>query len=264
MIDISDLVKTFHRGSVNEVLALSGINLQVKKGDFITLIGSNGAGKSTLLNCLAGSYSIDSGHIRIDEQDVSRWPEHRRAAMISRVFQDPLLGTCAPLSIEQNLALANRRGQKHGLGTGVRRTDRELFRQQLGLLGLGLEERLRDPVGLLSGGQRQALTLLMATLIRPQVLLLDEHTAALDPKTAQQVLALTVKLIAEQHLTALMVTHNMRQALQLGNRLIMLHAGRVILDVAGAEKAALDVDDLLEKFYSLRGEEFASDRMLLV
>jgi putative tryptophan/tyrosine transport system ATP-binding protein len=264
MIDIADLVKTFHRGSINEVLALAGINLQVKKGDFITVIGSNGAGKSTLLNCLAGSYSIDSGHLRIDAQDLSRWPEHRRAALISRVFQDPLLGTCGPLSIEQNLALANRRGQTHGLGKGVKAADRELFRQQLRQLGLGLEDRLRDPVGLLSGGQRQALTLLMATLIRPQVLLLDEHTAALDPKTAQQVLALTVKLIAEQQLTALMVTHNMRQALQLGNRLIMLHAGRVILDVAGEEKAALSVDDLLQKFYSLRGEEFISDRMLLV
>lgn len=264
MIDIADLVKTFHRGSINEVLALAGINLQVKKGDFITVIGSNGAGKSTLLNCLAGSYSIDSGHLRIDDQDLSRWPEHQRAALISRVFQDPLLGTCGPLSIEQNLALANRRGQSHGLGKGVKTADRELFRQQLRQLGLGLEERLRDPVGLLSGGQRQALTLLMATLIRPQVLLLDEHTAALDPKTAQQVLALTVKLIAEQQLTALMVTHNMRQALQLGNRLIMLHAGRVILDVAGEEKAALSVDDLLKKFYSLRGEEFVSDRILLV
>lgn len=264
MIDIADLVKTFHRGSVNEVLALAGINLRVKKGDFITVIGSNGAGKSTLLNCLAGSYSLDSGHIRIDDQDLSRWPEHKRASMLSRVFQDPLLGTCGPLSIEQNLALASRRGKTHGLGTGVRQGDRELFRQQLRQLGLGLEERLRDPVGLLSGGQRQALTLLMATLIRPQVLLLDEHTAALDPKTAQQVLELTVKLIAEQQLTALMVTHNMRQALQLGNRLIMLHAGRVILDVAGAEKAALSVDDLLQKFYTLRGEEFVSDRMLLV
>lgn len=264
MIEIVDLVKTFHRGSVNEVLALAGINLQVKKGDFITLIGSNGAGKSTLLNCLAGSYSIDSGHVLIGEKDLGHWPEHRRAEVISRVFQDPLLGTCAPLSIEQNLALAYRRGKSHGLGRGVKRTDRDLFCTQLQLLGLGLEERLRDPVGLLSGGQRQALTLLMATLIRPEVLLLDEHTAALDPKTAQQVLELTVKLIAEQQLTALMVTHNMRQALQLGNRLVMLHGGRVILDVAGEEKAALDVEDLLQKFYSVRGEEFVSDRMMLV
>ncbi len=264
MITINDLVKTFHRGSVNEVLALAGINLQVKKGDFITVIGSNGAGKSTLLNCLAGSYGIDSGHIHIDEQDVTRWPEHQRATRISRVFQDPLLGTCGSLSIEQNLALANRRGKSHGLGKGVRRSDRELFQKQLRQLGLGLEERLKDRVGLLSGGQRQALTLLMATLVRPKILLLDEHTAALDPKTALQVLELTEQLIKEQQLTALMVTHNMRQALQLGNRLIMLHGGRIILDVCGDEKAAMSVEDLLEQFYAARGEEFVSDRMLLV
>ena len=264
MIEISDLVKTFHRGSVNEVLALSGINLQVRRGDFITIIGSNGAGKSTLLNCLAGSIAIDSGHIRIEEQDVTRWPEYRRATLLSRVFQDPLLGTCGPLSIEQNLALANRRGKIHGLGSGVRRQDRDLFRKQLRQLGLGLEDRLKDGVGLLSGGQRQALTLLMATLVKPKILLLDEHTAALDPKTAQQVLELTRLLIDEQQLTALMVTHNMRQALQLGNRLIMLHGGRIILDVSGADKAAMSVDDLLEQFYKVRGEEFVSDRMLLV
>ena len=264
MIAIQDLVKTFHRGSVNEVLALAGVNLQVRKGDFITVIGSNGAGKSTLLNCLAGSYGIDSGHLRIDAQDVTRWPEFQRATQISRVFQDPLLGTCGSLSIEQNLALANRRGQSHGLGKGVKRSDRELFRQQLTQLGLGLEERLKDRVGLLSGGQRQALTLLMATLVKPKILLLDEHTAALDPKTAQQVLELTEQLIKEQQLTALMVTHNMRQALQLGNRLIMLHGGRIILDVSGAEKTAMSVEDLLEQFYAVRGEKFVSDRMLLV
>ncbi len=264
MIEICDLVKTFHPGSVNEVLALAGLNLQVKRGDFVTVIGSNGAGKSTLLNCLAGSYAIDSGHIRVSGQDLSRWPEYRRAGLISRVFQDPLLGTCAPLSIEQNLALASRRGCSHGLGRGVRCQDRESFRHQLQQLGLGLEDRLRDPVGLLSGGQRQALTLLMATLIRPQVLLLDEHTAALDPKTARQVLELTVRLIADQQLTALMVTHNMRQALQLGNRLIMLHGGRIILDIGAAEKATLSIEDLLQKFYQARGEEFVSDRMMLV
>ena len=264
MIEIQDLVKTFHRGSVNEVLALAGISLQVRAGDFISVIGSNGAGKSTLLNCLAGSYPIDSGHVRIGEQDVTSWPEHRRATLISRVFQDPLLGTCAPLSIEQNLALANRRGRVHGLGKGVRQSDRELFRKQLLQLGLGLEERLRDQVGLLSGGQRQALTLLMATLIKPKILLLDEHTAALDPKTALQVLKLTEQLVAEQKLTTLMVTHNMRHALQLGNRLIMLHGGRVILDVSGKEKAAMSVEDLLAQFYKVRGEEFVSDRMLLI
>lgn len=264
MIEITDLVKTFHRGSINEVLALSGINLSVRKGDFITIIGSNGAGKSTLLNCLAGSIAIDSGQLRIDEQDVTRWSEHQRATLISRVFQDPLLGTCGSLSIEQNLALANRRGKSHDLGRGVRRSDRELFSKQLSQLKLGLENRLKDKVGLLSGGQRQALTLLMATLIKPKILLLDEHTAALDPKTAQQVLELTRQLISEQHLTALMVTHNMRQALQLGNRLIMLHGGRVILDLAGKDKEQMTVDMLLEQFYRVRGEEFVSDRMLLI
>lgn len=264
MIKITDLVKTFHHGSINEVLALSGINLDIRKGDFITIIGSNGAGKSTLLNCLSGSTPIDSGHIHIDDNDVTPWAEHRRATLISRVFQDPLLGTCAPLSIEQNLALANRRGKIHGLGKGVKKSDRDLFRRQLSQLGLNLEDRLKDRIGLLSGGQRQALTLLMATLVKPKVLLLDEHTAALDPKTAQQVLELTQQLIQEQHLTALMVTHNMRQALQLGNRLIMLHGGRVILDLAEKEKEKMTVEGLMEQFYQVRGEEFVSDRMLLV
>lgn len=264
MIQITDLVKTFHRGSINEVLALAGIDLDVHKQDFITVIGSNGAGKSTLLNCLAGSIRHDSGRLRINEQDVTHWPEHKRANLISRVFQDPLLGTCGPLSIEQNLALANRRGKVHGLGLGVKRSDRQLFRDQLEQLGLGLESRLQDRVGLLSGGQRQALTLLMATLVKPGILLLDEHTAALDPKTAIQVLKLTQKLIREQQLTTLMVTHNMRQALQLGNRLIMLHNGKIILDVEGEKKQAMSVDDLLEQFYKVRGEAFVSDRMLLV
>jgi len=264
MIEITNLVKTFHQGSINEVLALSKITLGVRKDDFITVIGSNGAGKSTLLNCLAGSHSIDSGHILIDEQDVSNWPEYKRATLISRVFQDPLLGTCGTLSIEQNLALANRRGKSHGLKRGVQRKDRELFRKQLSQLDLGLENRLKDSIGLLSGGQRQALTLLMATLAKPKILLLDEHTAALDPKTALQVLKLTQQLIDDQYLTALMVTHNMRQALQLGNRLIMLHGGRIILDVSGNEKEAMSVEDLLEQFFKVRGEEFVSDRMLLV
>jgi len=264
MIGISGLCKYFHRGSVNEVLALSGIDLQVRRGDFITVVGSNGAGKSTLLNCLAGSYPIDGGRIVIDDCDVTSWPEHRRARLISRVFQDPLKGTCGSLSIEQNLALAARRGRPHGLGLGVRRRDRDAFRRQLAQLGLGLEERLKDQVGLLSGGQRQALTLLMSTLVRPQILLLDEHTAALDPKTALQVLELTEKMVAELHLTALMVTHNMRQALQLGNRLIMLHGGRVILDISGEEKDRMTVEGLLQRFYAVRGETFDSDRMLLV
>lgn len=264
MISINGLTKYFHRGSINEVLALAGIDLQVRRGDFITVIGSNGAGKSTLLNCLAGSYPVEGGRILIDETEVTGWPEYRRARMISRVFQDPLRGTCGSLSIEQNLSLAARRGKSHGLGLGVKRRDRDHYRQQLRQLGLGLEERLKDHVGLLSGGQRQALTLLMATLVQPQILLLDEHTAALDPKTAQQVLELTEKLVAELQLTALMVTHNMRQALQLGNRLIMLHGGRIILDVAGDEKSRMTVEDLLERFYVVRGESFDSDRMLLV
>jgi putative tryptophan/tyrosine transport system ATP-binding protein len=238
MIEISGLVKSFHRGSANEVLALAGIDLQVRRGDFITLIGSNGAGKSSLLNGLAGTFPADAGHILIDGVDVTGWREYRRAGMVSRVFQDPLRGTCGALSIEQNLALASRRGQPHGLRLGVNRKNRDLFRQELRHLGLGLDERLRDKVGLLSGGQRQALTLLMAVLVRPQVLLLDEHTAALDPKTALQVLDLTRELVAELHLTTLMVTHNMRQALQLGNRLIMMHQGRIILDVAALLRGA--------------------------
>ncbi len=264
MIELKSILKYFHRGSINEVLALNGVDLRVRRGDFITVIGSNGAGKSTLLNCLAGSYPLEGGRILLDEQDVTAWPEHRRARFISRVFQDPLLGTCGALSIEQNLALALRRGRPHLLGLGVKGRDRELFREQLRQLSLGLEARLKDKVGLLSGGQRQALTMLMATLVRPEILLLDEHTAALDPKTAQQILELTGRLVREQQLTALMVTHNMKQALQLGNRLIMMHQGQVILDVAGEEKRRMKVEDLLERFYTVRGEEFSQDRMLLV
>ncbi len=264
MIALEQIVKYFHRGSVNQVLALDHLDLRVERGDFITIIGSNGAGKSTLLNGLAGSYGLDAGRIRVDEQDITPWPEHRRAAYISRVFQDPLLGTCGSLSIEQNLALALRRCSRHGLGRGVKAKDRDLFRDQLRHLGLGLENRLQDRVGLLSGGQRQALTMLMATLVRPEILLLDEHTAALDPKTAQQILDLSARLVQEQQLTALMVTHNMRQALSLGNRLIMLNQGQIILDVAGKEKAAMRVEDLLERFYAVRGEVFSQDRMLLV
>lgn len=264
MIVLEQVVKYFHRGSINQVLALDKLDLTVHRGDFITIIGSNGAGKSTLLNCLAGSYGLDGGRILVDDQDLTGWPEYRRASYISRVFQDPLLGTCGALSIEQNLALAQRRCSRHGLGLGVKEKDRQLFRDHLQHLGLGLESRLKDRVGLLSGGQRQALTMLMATLVRPEILLLDEHTAALDPKTAQQILDLSARLVQEQALTALMVTHNMRQALSLGNRLIMLHQGQIILDVAGEEKAAMRVEDLLERFYSVRGEVFSQDRMLLV
>ena len=263
MIRLDGIGKRFHRGSINEVIALDQIDLHIRPGDFVTIIGSNGAGKSSLLNALAGTFTVDSGRIGLGGRDVTAWPEYRRAALIGRVFQDPLVGTCASLSIEQNLALAVRRGKRRGLGIGVKSRDRILFRQQLASLGLGLENRLKARVGLLSGGQRQALTMVMATLIAPEVLLLDEHTAALDPKTAAQILDLTRRLIADRGLTTLMVTHNMNHALAFGNRLVMLHRGRVILDVAGKEKAGLAVEDLLARFYASQGETFASDRALL-
>ena len=263
MITLDDCQKYFHRGSVNEVLALDAIDLQIGEGDFITVIGSNGAGKSTLLNCIAGGFLPDRGRIVINDQDVTRWPEYRRAKYISRVFQDPLLGTCPSASIEQNLALAVRRGKRRGLGRGVKAQERELFRERLRHLGLGLEQRLLDRVGLLSGGQRQALTMLMATMIRPEVLLLDEHIAALDPKTANQILILTRDIVREQGLTTLMITHNMKHAIAFGNRLIMLHQGRIILDIRGPEKAALTVEDLVGRFYRSRGEELAMDSLLL-
>lgn len=263
MIDVEHLRKLFNRGGVNEVVALDGFSLNVDKGDFISIIGSNGAGKSTLLNCLAGTYPTDSGSIRLDGRDVTLWPEHRRACFIGRVFQDPLVGTSASLTIEQNLALALKRGEKRGLGIGVKRKHRDMFRDRLKILGLGLEDRLKISAGLLSGGQRQALTMVMATLVRPKVLLLDEHTAALDPKTARQILDLTRDIIETRHLTALMVTHNMNQALEMGNRLIMLHRGRVIMDIRDDEKRGTTVDDLLERFYAQQGEAFVSDRGLL-
>jgi len=264
MISLAGITKYFHRGSINEILALEDVNLNVRAGDFITIIGSNGAGKSTLLNCLAGSYPVDEGSIFIDGENVTSWPEHKRAGEISRVFQNPLLGTCASLTIEQNLALAARRGKPHGLGLGVKKQDREFFQENLRHLGLMLEDRLKDKVGLLSGGQRQALTMLMATMVRPKVLLLDEHTAALDPKTAHQIIDLTTRVVSENKLTTLMVTHNMKQALQLGDRLVMMHQSQVILDVEGDEKARLTIEDLIERFYTARGEEFSQDRMLLV
>jgi putative ABC transport system ATP-binding protein len=263
MIELTGITKYFHRGSVNEVLALDGVSLSVSDGDFITVIGSNGAGKSTLLSCVAGSFFPDNGTITLDGQDITSWPEHRRAAHLGRVFQDPLLGTCASLSIEQNLSLALRRGAARGLKRGVTDEDRAYFGREVHKIGLGLEKRLGDRIGLLSGGQRQALTLLMATLVRPKVLLLDEHTAALDPKTANAILLLTEHIVTEQKLTTLMVTHNMNQAIKLGNRLIMLHQGKIILDVGGEEKRRLSVTDLLAQFYAVKGEEFSSDKMLL-
>ncbi len=263
MIRLDQFTKYFHKGSVNQVLALDRIDLHIAQGDFITIVGSNGAGKSTLLNCLAGTYPSDGGRILLHEEDIVHWPEHRRAKFISRVFQDPLMGTCATLTIEQNLALALRRGARRGLGIGVKRSDRQRFRDALQRLGLGLEDRLSDGVGLLSGGQRQALTMLMSAMVQPEILLLDEHTAALDPKTARQILDLTRSMIAEQRLTTLMVTHNMRHALKLGNRLIMLHRGKIILDIAGDEKSALSQEDLVARFYDIQKESVVSDRMLL-
>jgi putative ABC transport system ATP-binding protein len=263
MISLEQFTKYFHKGSVNQVLALDCIDLQVDEGDFVTIIGSNGAGKSTLLNGLAGTFSPDSGRLLLHTEDITLWPEHRRAGSISRVFQDPLMGTCAALSIEQNLALAFRRGARRGFSLGVKRQDRQIFRDALQRLDLGLENRLGDRVGLLSGGQRQALTMLMATLVPPQVLLLDEHTAALDPKTARQILDLTGSIVTEGRLTTLMVTHNMRQALQMGNRLIMLHRGRIILDICAAEKKALTQEDLVARFYDIQEEDGVTDRMLL-
>lgn len=263
MLQITNVEKTFNKGTINEKKALGGLNLTMNDGDFITVIGGNGAGKSTMLNMIAGVYPIDAGTITLDGINISRWPEHKVAKYLGRVFQDPMRGTAAGMEIEENLALAYRRGKKRGLKWGVTAAEREIYHEKLKILGLGLEERMTSKVGLLSGGQRQALTLLMATLKQPKVLLLDEHTAALDPKTAKTVLDLTEKIIEENRLTALMVTHNMKDAIRLGNRLIMMHEGHIIYDVAGEEKKNLHVSDLLKKFEEASGGEFANDRMML-
>ena len=263
MLTLKNVRKTFNKGTINEKKALNGINLHLDSGDFVTIIGGNGAGKSTTLNMIAGVYPIDSGKIEINGVNVSRQPEYARAKYIGRIFQDPMRGTAAGMEIVENMALAYRRGQKRGLSWGVTAKEREIFHDALKRLGLGLEDRMSSKVGLLSGGQRQALTLLMATLKKPELLLLDEHTAALDPKTAYKVLSLTEEIISEQNLTALMVTHNMKDAIQIGNRLIMMHEGRVIYDVKGEEKKKLQIEDLLHKFEEVSGEEFANDRMML-
>ncbi|MBE5971423.1 MAG: ABC transporter ATP-binding protein [Lachnoclostridium sp.] len=263
MLTISHVRKTFNKGTINEKKALQGINLHLKPGDFVTVIGGNGAGKSTMLNMIAGVYPIDSGKIEIDGVNISREPEHKRAQYIGRVFQDPMRGTAAGMQIQENLALALRRGQKRGLSWHIKNEEMDFYREALTRLDLGLQTRMTSKVGLLSGGQRQALTLLMATLERPKLLLLDEHTAALDPKTARKVLELTDEIVTEQNLTTLMVTHNMKDAIQYGNRLIMMHEGRVIYDVEGEEKKNLQVEDLLKKFEEHSGEEFANDRMML-
>lgn len=263
MLEISNVEKTFNKGTINEKKALDGLNLSVNAGDFITVIGGNGAGKSTMLNMIAGVYPIDAGKIILNGDDISRRPEHARAKYLGRVFQDPMRGTAAGMEIQENLALAYRRGKKRGLRWGISKAERELFHERLKILDLGLEERMTSKVGLLSGGQRQALTLLMSTLVEPKLLLLDEHTAALDPKTAKNVLELTGKIVEKQSLTALMVTHNMKDAIRMGNRLIMMNAGKIIYDVAGEEKKNLKVPDLLTKFEEASGGEFANDRMIL-
>ena len=263
MLELKELYKAFNPGTINAKTALNGLSLTLNDGDFVTVIGGNGAGKSTMLNAIAGVFPVNSGSILIDGQDVTKLPEHKRAAFIGRVFQDPMMGTAPSMWIEENLALAARRGQRRGLSWGVTKEEKEQYRELLGGLGLGLESRLTTKVSTLSGGQRQALTLLMATLKRPKLLLLDEHTAALDPKTAAKVMELTDRIVREGQLTTLMITHNMRDAIQYGNRLIMLHDGHVILDIAGEEKKKLTVPDLLEQFTKASGDEFANDRAIL-
>ena len=263
MLEIKNISKTFNPGTVNEKQALKGLALTLEDGDFVTVIGGNGAGKSTLLNAIAGTWKVDEGQILIDGLDVTRYPEHKRAAFLGRVFQDPMNGTAATRGIEENLALALRRGDKRTLKQGIGGAERKLYRDMLAKLGLGLENRLTSKVGLLSGGQRQALTLLMATLKKPKLLLLDEHTAALDPKTAAKVLETTENIVNQDHLTTLMITHNMKDAIHIGNRLIMMNNGRIIFDVKGEEKKKLTVEELLRKFAQASGEEFANDRMML-
>ena len=263
MLELYQVCKTFNPGTVNEKLALNHLSLTLEEGDFATVIGGNGAGKSTMLNAISGVWPVDKGAIRIDGVDVTELSEHRRAVYLGRVFQDPMVGTAGNMTIEENLALAARRGEKRTLRWGIKKSEREQFRELLKPLDLGLEDRLTAKVGLLSGGQRQALTLLMASLKKPKVLLLDEHTAALDPKTAAKVLELSDRIVSEHRLTTLMVTHNMKDAIAHGNRLIMLDAGRVILDIRGEEKQKLTVPDLLARFSQASGEELENDRMLL-
>lgn len=263
MLKISNVHKTFNPNTINEKKALNGVDLVLNEGDFVTVIGGNGAGKSTMLNMIAGVYPVDCGTITVDGIDVTKLPEHKRAKYIGRVFQDPMNGTAADMQILENLALAKRRGQHRGLKFGVTRKEKEEYIDVLKSLDLGLETRLTSKVGLLSGGQRQAVTLLMATLKKPKILLLDEHTAALDPKTAAKVLELSDKIIAENNLTALMVTHNMHDAITHGNRLIMMSDGKIILDISGEEKKNLTVEHLLEMFEKASGSKLENDRMLL-
>lgn len=263
MLDLTDIRKTFNPNSINQKVALAGVTLHLDDGDFVTMIGGNGAGKSSLLNAIAGVWPVDTGKIVIDGTDVTGLSEHKRAPWLGRVFQDPIMGTAATMQIIENLALAKRRGQKRGLRPGVTKAEKDEYRELLATLGLGLEDRLTEKVGLLSGGQRQALTLLMATLNKPKLLLLDEHTAALDPRTAQKVLALSDQIVSENKLMTMMVTHNMKDAIRYGNRLIMMNAGRIILDIKGDAKKNLTVRDLMDEFAKASGEELATDRTLL-
>lgn len=262
MLELKNVKKTFNAGTVNEKRVLRGLDLVLADGDFVTVIGGNGAGKSTVLNAIAGVWPVDAGQILIDGSDVTGLPEYRRAAFLGRVFQDPMNGTAPDMGIEENLAIALRRGEKRTLRRGIKDEERALYKDLLAGLGLGLEDRMTTKAGLLSGGQRQALTLLMATLRKPKLLLLDEHTAALDPRTAKKVLALTEEMVGGQRLTALMVTHNMHDAIRVGNRLIMMNDGEIIYDVSGEEKKALTVDILLKKFAEAAGGELANDRMM--
>ena len=263
MIEITALSKVFGKGSVNEKKALQNVSLSLSDGEFVTVIGGNGAGKSTLMNCIAGVYEVDGGSIVLDGQPITDLPEYRRSLWIGRVFQDPSRGTAFDMTIEQNLAIAYGKGKPRGFQPGLRKEEQEFFKEQLAMLGLGLETRLKHKVGLLSGGQRQALTLLMATIVKPKLLLLDEHTAALDPPTAKTVLELTDRFVAEHGLTTFMITHNMKAALTHGSRTIMMHEGQIILDVAGEERAAMTVDTLIDRFEKKAGTELDNDRMLL-
>ena len=263
MLKLDNICKTFNKGTINEKKALAGLSLHLEPGDFVTVIGGNGAGKSTMLNAVAGVFPVDKGSILIGGEDVTRLPEYKRARYLGRVFQDPMNGTAATMNIEENMALAMRRGERRGLKWGISAMERDMYREHLRTLGLGLEDRMTSKVGLLSGGQRQALTLLMATLRTPKLLLLDEHTAALDPKTAAKVLELSAKIIAEQHLTALMITHNMKDAIRHGNRLIMMNQGKIILDIRGEEKQHLSKHELIEMFAQIASSPLESDEVLL-
>ncbi len=263
MLKVSNIYKTFNPGTVNEKTALNGVSLELAEGDFVTVIGGNGAGKSTLLNALAGVWPVDGGSICIDGVDVTKTSEHKRAKYLGRVFQDPMMGTAATMGIDENLALAARRGKFRGLGPGITAKEKVEYRKMLAELDLGLETRLSAKVGLLSGGQRQAVTLLMASLKRPKLLLLDEHTAALDPKTAAKVLEATERIVEKDNLTTMMITHNMKDAIVHGNRLIMMNNGKIILDISGEDKKKLTVEDLLEKFAIASGSELDNDRMML-